>query len=253
MNISGNTILITGGGTGIGRGLAEAFHAAGNAVVIAGRRPVPLQDTVATNPGMASEILDIADPVSIRDFAREVVSRHPKLNLLINNAGVMGPEHLTADDVDLTTAEATITTNVLGPMRLTAALLPHLRRQPSATIINVTSGLAYVPVGRAPSYCASKAALRSYTQTLRFQLRDTAVQVIELAPPLVATDLQPSEKSNPRAMSLDDYVTESMALLRANPGATEIYVERVKLQRFAEARGEFGKVFDMLNQPAAKR
>jgi uncharacterized oxidoreductase len=249
MNISGNTILITGGGTGIGRGLAEAFHAAGNAVVIAGRRPEPLQSAVAANPGMASEHLDIADPASILDLAQAIVSRHPKLNVLINNAGVMGPENLTAETVDLATAEATITTNVLGPMRLTAALLPHLRKQPAAAIINVTSGLAYVPVGRAPSYCASKAALRSYTQTLRFQLRDTSVQVIELAPPLVATDLQPLEKSNPRAMSLDDYIAESMALLRANPGATEIYVERVKLQRYAEARGEFDKVFDMLNSP----
>lgn len=247
MDISGNTILITGGGTGIGRGLAEAFHKGGNAVVIAGRRPQPLQQTVAANPGMDSESLDVADPVSIADFAERLVARYPRLNVLINNAGVMGPENLTADTVDLTTAEATITTNVLGPMRLTAALLPHLRKQPSAAIINVTSGLAYVPVGRAPSYCASKAALRSYTQTLRFQLRDTSVQVIELAPPLVATDLQPSEKSNPRAMSLEDYISESMALLRADPHATEIYVERVKLQRFAEARGEFGKVFDLLN------
>ena len=249
MNISGNTILITGGGTGIGRGLAEAFRAAGNTVVIAGRRPEPLQEAVAANSGLAFQILDITDPAAITEFARNIVSRHPKLNVLINNAGMMGPEDLTADPVDLAIAEATITTNVLGPMRLTAALLPHLRKQTSAAIINVTSGLAYVPVGRAPSYCASKAALRSYTQTLRFQLRHSSVQVIELAPPLVATDLQPSEKSNPRAMSLDDYIAESMALLRAHPDATEIYVERVKLQRYAEARGEYDKVFDMLNAP----
>lgn len=249
MNISGNTILITGGGTGIGRGLAEAFLAAGNQVIIAGRRREPLMDAAAANPGLHWQTLDITDAAAIADFARSITAAYPSLNVLVNNAGVMGPEDLTTDAVDLATAEATITTNVLGPMRLTAALLPHLRRQASATIINVTSGLAYVPVGRAPAYCASKAALRSYTITLRFQLRNSPVQVIELAPPLVATDLQPAEKSNPRAMTLDDYIAETMALLRADPDATQIYVERVKLQRYAEARGEFDKVFDMLNAP----
>jgi uncharacterized oxidoreductase len=151
------------------------------------------------------------------------------------------------DPVDLAVAEATVTTNLLGPIRLTAALLPHLRKQPASTVMTVSSGLAFVPAARAPAYCATKAAIHSYTQSLRFQLRDTSVQVIELVPPLVATDLQPDQKANPRAMPLSEFISESMALLKANPFAAEICVERVKMQRNAEASAQYEKVFDLIN------
>ena len=146
MNLTGNTILITGGGSGIGRGLAQELHALGNRVVIAGRRRQALDETTAANPGMKSLTLDIEDPAAIRAFAAQVATEFPALNVLINNAGIMRPEDLLAQQADLADAEAIVTTNLLGPIRLTAALLPHLQKQPRAAIVNVSSGLAFVPL-----------------------------------------------------------------------------------------------------------
>ncbi len=154
---------------------------------------------------------------------------------------------LLAAEPDPEDCEATVATNLLDPIRLTTALLPHLRRQQAAAVVNVTSGLAFVPRADTPTYSATKAAMHSYTQSLRFQLRATPVQVIELAPPLVATGLSPGQHGNPRAMPLDEYVEESMALFAANGLAPEILVERVKPQRYAEVRGDHGKVFATIN------
>ncbi len=247
MEMTGNTILITGGGSGIGRGLAEAFHATGNQVIVAGRRAQALAEVVRANPGIASAELDIADPPSIAACVAQVVRDHPGLNVLVNNAGIMRIEDVLADGAGLPDCEATIATNLLGPIRLTAALLPHLRRQPRAAVVNVSSGLAFVPRADTPTYSATKAALHSYTQSLRHQLRATAVQVIELAPPLVATGLSPGQESNPRALPLDAFIAEAMALLAADPAAREILVERVHRQRFAEARGDHDEVFALIN------
>ncbi|WP_120010644.1 SDR family oxidoreductase [Teichococcus vastitatis] len=247
MDITGNTILITGGGTGIGRGLAEALHAAGNTVIVAGRRRAPLEAVVAANSGMHLALLDIDDAAAIHDFAARVVAEHPRLNVLVNNAGIMRVEQVLTDPGALATAEATITTNLLGPIRLTAALLPHLLGQSKAAVVNVSSGLAFVPRADTPTYSATKAAIHSYSISLRHQLRDTAVQVIEWAPPLVATDLTPGQRDNPRALPLEDFIRESMALLAENPDAAEILVERVKPQRTAEATGRFDTVFSLIN------
>ncbi|WP_207485184.1 SDR family oxidoreductase [Arenibaculum pallidiluteum] len=247
MNITGNTVLITGGGTGIGRGLAEALHAAGNTVIVAGRRNGPLEAVAAANPGMHLALLDIDDAAAISDFAARVVAEHPGLNVLVNNAGIMRFEHVLTDPEALATAEATITTNLLGPIRLTLALLPHLLAQPKATVVNVSSGLAFVPRADTPTYSATKAAIHSYTMSLRHQLRDTAVQVIEWVPPLVATDLTPGQRDNPHALPLADFIHESMALLAANPDAAEILVERVKPQRAAESTARFDAVFNLIN------
>ncbi len=172
MKLSDNVILITGGGSGIGGGLAEAFHALGNQVVISGRGEQALDETTAANPGMKSCTLDVADAEGIQRFATRVSEEFPKLNVLINNAGMMRNEGLL-DGVRLEDAEATIATNLLGPIRLTAALLPQLQKQPAATIVNVSSGLAFVPLAMTPTYCATKAAIHSYTESLRYQLKDT--------------------------------------------------------------------------------
>jgi uncharacterized oxidoreductase len=247
MNLTNNTILITGGGSGIGRGLAEAFHALGNKVIIAGRRQSALEETTNANPGMASVSLNIDDPADISEFVAEVTNFHPELNVLINNAGIMRAENLREPNV--ADAEAIITTNLLGPIRLTAALLSHLQKQKSAAIINVSSGLAFVPLPVTPTYSATKAALHSYTLSLRVQLQNTPVEVIEIIPPAVATDLTPGRNAeDPRMMSTKDFIAETMDLLKAQPTPAEINVERVKFLRFAESTGSFGKALQMLSE-----
>jgi len=249
MNPSGNTILITGGGSGIGRALAEALHALDNRVIIAGRRREALEATTAANPGMASLTLDVEDPAAIRAFAREVTAAHPALNVLVNNAGIMRAENLEAQPEHLGDAEAMVTTNLLGPIRLIAALLPSLQKQPRSTIINVSSGLAFVPLALTPTYSATKAALHSYTQALRHQLKGTSTEVIELVPPGVQTDLMPGSATNPQMMPLAEFTAEVISLLKARPDAPEICVERVKFLRLAEASGRFDATFEALNQP----
>jgi uncharacterized oxidoreductase len=246
MNLSANTILITGGGSGIGRGLAEALHALGNQVVIAGRRKHALEETTAANPGMKSLTLNIESPAAIREFVAQIVADYPALNVLINNAGIMRLERLLAQQPDLADAEAIVTTNLLGPIRLTAALLPHLQKQPHSTIINVSSGLAFVPLALVPTYCATKAAIHSYTQSLRHQLKSTAIEVLELVPPYVQTNLM-NGAEDPRAMPLDKYIAEVMEILKTSPTPTEICVEKVTPMRFAAESGKFDAIFQGLN------
>lgn len=248
MDLTGNTILVTGGGSGIGRGLAEALHSAGNRVVIAGRRRGALQAVAAANPGIEYRQLDLAEPDSITRLAAELIGSTPGLNVLVNNAGVMHAEDLRTGDTGLADiAETTVAVNLLGPMRLTAALLPTLLGQPRAAIINVTSALAFVPKATAPSYSATKAALHAYTQSLRRQLRGTRVQVIEIIPPRVETDMLAGQDPGPDAMALDRFVAETMSLLRSDPDATEIVVEAAKRVRCAARDGHYEAVFDSVN------
>jgi len=250
MKTTGNTILITGGGSGIGRGLAEAFHALGNQVIIAGRRKQALDATTAANPGMASLTLDIEDPANIRSFAARVAKLYPALNVLINNAGIMRIEKLHGQQDHLADAEAIVATNLLGPIRLTAALLPLLQKQPHSVIMNVSSGLAFVPMAPTPTYCASKAAIHSYTQSLRYQLQASTTEVLELIPPYVATYLLDGA-SDPRAMPLDQFIAEVMEILKTQPTAAEICVERVKPLRFAAESGHYDSVLRGLNEAMA--
>ena len=246
MQMTDNTILVTGGGTGIGRGLTESLHRLGNHVIIAARRLEPLQAVAEANPGIEYLSLDQGDPVDIRRFATELTDRYPELNVVVNNSGIQRVEDLTAGDVS--DAEATVEINLLGPIRLTAALLPALMKRPRAAILNVTSGLAFMPSALTPTYCATKAALHSYTESLRFQLRETSVQVIEVIPPHVQTALQGERGFDPRAMPLEDYVAETMTLLQAQPQADEIIVEPVKRLRFAERDGVYGDVYPAFNE-----
>ncbi|HEY3741977.1 MAG TPA: SDR family NAD(P)-dependent oxidoreductase [Bryobacteraceae bacterium] len=250
MQTTGNTILITGGGSGIGRGLAEALQGLGNTVIIAGRRKQALDETTKANPGMESITLDIEDAANIRAVAVQLTERYPALNVLVNNAGIMRIEKFNAQQEDLADAEAMITTNLLGPIRLTAALLPFFRKQPYSAIMNVTSGLAFVPLAPTPTYNATKAAMHSYTESLRYQLRGSTTDVVELIPPYVQTDLM-GGGSDPRAMPLADFIAEVMNILKTQPQATEICVEKVKGLRFAAQSGQYDAVFNGLNQAMA--
>ena len=248
MKITGNTILITGGGSGIGRGLAEAFHQVGNTVIIAGRRQAALDAVTRANLGMHARTLDIADPAGIQRFAVEVSNAFPALNVVINNAGIMQLEDIKTAPAYLETAEATITTNLLGPIRLTGALLPHIQRQLGSAVLMMSSGLAFVPMAATPTYSATKAAIHSYSQTLRHQLQGTQTQIIEIAPPYVQTELMGAgQASDPCAMPLAAFISEVMQLLEHQPEAGEIIVERCKPLRFATERGKFDEVFQMVN------
>jgi uncharacterized oxidoreductase len=236
MNLTGNTILITGGGSGIGLALAKEFHQRGNKVIIAGRRQDVLDRVAAANPGIEAIVLDVADPASIAAAVPQLTRDYPTLDTLLNNAGIMRPEDLQMGKV--ADAEAIVATNLLGPIRLTAALLPNLIERPSATILNVSSGLAFIPLAMTPTYCATKAAIHSWTQSLRYQLRNTSVQVMELAPPYVQTELMGLHQTHdPRAMPLADFIAEVMEILRTQPDAKEILVQRVLPLRYAAEQG----------------
>ena len=230
-------------------GLAEALLKAGNTVIITGRRREALDETVKANPGLHAFTLDVDNAKAVNDFAAMIVKEHPKLNVLINNAGIMRSEE-PAKNTSTADAEAIITTNLVAPIRLTTALLPHLLKQTSATVMNVTSGLGFVPLASTPTYSATKAALHSYSDSLRAQLAGTSVEVVELAPPAVATDLVPGHRENPRSMPLQAYIDEVMGLIAKDPKAHEILVENVKFLRFAERTNSYDKVFGMLNGAA---
>src|SRR5690242_4173770 len=250
MKQTGNTTLMTGGGSGIGAALAQRFHDLGNKVIVAGRRQDALDRAIAGRENMHALTLDIDSPAGIEDFARRVIDAQPDLNVLINNAGIMRFEDLDHRR-DLADAEATITTNLLGPIRLTNALIDHLAAQPDAAIVNVTSGLAFVPLVPTPTYNATKAALHSYSVAMREALSGK-VEVIELAPPAVQTGLTPGQESRPGYQPLDDFADEVMALFAQQPTPTEILVERVKFLRNAEAEGRFDETVKQLNEFAAK-
>jgi len=248
MKLKGNTILITGGASGIGRALAEALHQLGNQVIIAGRRTALLNEVTAANPGMKSVELDIGSAASIQAVSARLMAEYPRLNVLINNAGVMHIDNAAAA-IDEEMMQTTITTNLMGPIRLTGALIEHLKQQPSATLINVSSVLGFVPMAMSAVYSSTKAALHSYTMSLRWKLKNTSVKVLELAPPWVQTDLLDS-KDEPRAMPLQEFIAETIAVLGTD--VSEVLVERAEPMRANPGPGEYAFVDqfnDILSQP----
>lgn len=246
MQTTGNTILITGGGTGIGEALAHRFHDLGNTVIIAGRRMEVLQTAIGGRPNMHALTLDQDDPASIAAFAEKLVTEFPDFNVLINSAGIMRMEMGLDKARDLSDAETSVTSNLLGPIRLTNALIEHLSARPNAAIVNVTSGLAFVPLVIAPTYSAIKAAIHSYTISLRAVLKGK-VEVIELVPPAVQTDLTPGQKTNERFMPLDAFADQVMTLFQHKPTPAEILVDGVDFMRNAEAEGRFDDTLAAIN------
>ncbi|MFI2649700.1 SDR family oxidoreductase [Micromonospora fulviviridis] len=247
MNISGNSIFIPGATSGIGLALALELRARGNTVIVGGRRTDLLDTIAAEHPGIDTVEIDTTDPASIDSAAKAVLARHPDLNVLITMAGIMRIEDWRRPESFLASAEATVTTNLLGPIRLIAAFIEHLRAQPGATIMTVSSGLAFAPLRVTPSYNASKAAIHMLSESLRLQLADTTVKVVELEPPSVRTSLLPGQENSEFGMPLDEFVAEVVALIESQPDATEIQVERVKFLRYGEARGDYDQVVATLN------
>ncbi|HVL63395.1 MAG TPA: SDR family NAD(P)-dependent oxidoreductase [Microbacterium sp.] len=245
MDISGNTIFIPGGTSGIGLALALRLQEAGNTVIIGGRRTDVLE-RLAAEYGFGTMSIDISDPASVLSARDAALVAHPDLNVLIAMAGIMVAEDVTKADF-LENAERIVDTNVLGPVRLIAAFSEHLQAQPDATLMTVSSGLAHTPLRLTPSYNASKAFIHQFTESIRLQFAGTSVQVIELVPPAVRTELMPGQSQVEAYLPLDDYIDETMSLLAGQPDATEILVERVKPLRFSEVNGAYEQAIAMVN------
>ena len=237
---------MTGGTSGIGLALARRFRDLGNTVIISGRRQ-DLLDRIAAEDGIQGVPLDVADPDSIAAAFAQVTSTHD-VNVLVTMAGIMQVEDLR-DPGHLATAEQTIAINLLGTIRTVATFTPYLLKQTDPVILTVSSGLASVPLTITPTYSATKAAIHSYTQSLRIQLADTPIQVIEVVPPAVRT-AQMKQENDEHAMPLDEYLDETMTILQQHPDADEILVDRVRFLRHAERENRYDAVVAALNSVA---
>ncbi|WP_029150524.1 SDR family oxidoreductase [Microbacterium indicum] len=246
MQISGNTIFIPGATSGLGLALAVALEQRGNRIIVAGRREDRLAEIRAEHPGFATYRLDVSDRDDVAAVSARVIAEHPDVDVLVTMAGIMVAEDWTTGSF-LETAERIVETNVLGTIRLIAAFTEHLQSRPAATIMTVSSGLAHAPLAPTATYNATKAAIHQLSETIRLQLGDTSVRVTELVPPSVATELMPGHADDARAMPLDEFVDEVVALIEADPDATEILVERVKFLRYGEVRGDYAQVVAALN------
>jgi uncharacterized oxidoreductase len=233
MDTTNSTVFIPGATSGLGLGLALRLQQAGSTVVIGGRRQ-QLLDSLAAEHGFDTVLVDVADAASITTAAATVLERHPDLDALVTMSGIMRDEDLR-DPAHIDEAEATITTNLLGTIRLIDAFLPHLLTRPAATVMTVTSGLAYTPMAGVPTYNATKAGVHAYTLSLRQQLVGSDVEVLELVPPAVATDLRGAGVDF-GGMPLSDFLDEVVALLDAG-ASPEILVQNVLPLRWSERDG----------------
>ena len=251
MRMISNTILITGGTSGIGRGLAEAFHKLGNQVIITGRREDRLKSICAANLGMKHYVLDVANAGSVREVARKTIEQFPALNCVFNNAGIQSMHDFSVGmPLDEQAVIGEINTNLMGTVRVAAEFIPHLKKQQNATLVNVSSGLAFTPLARFPVYCATKAAVHSFTLSLRHQLKQSGIKVIELIPPYVATELGgPSKQIPPGApqpMPLDTFIAETMKELTGD--ADEVAIGDAKHLMSGSNADAMKKIFAGMNR-----
>jgi len=248
MKTRGNTILITGGATGIGFALAEAFAKAGNTVIICGRRENRLKEACARLPGIETLVCDVSKKRDRESLFRWVKNNYPALNVLVNNAGVQKMVDLTKGARDLLEGENEIATNLVAPIHLTALFIPLLSRQKEAAIINVSSGLGFVPIAAMPVYCATKAGVHLFTVSLRHQLKGTPVKVFEIVPPMVDTELGRDTteelESGYRGIPPAQVATETMRALRRDE--FEILVGEAK-DLLSRSRSEPEKAFADMN------
>lgn len=242
MDLNNHTVLIVGGTSGIGLGLARRFAQAGSTVIVGGRR-------AGTIDGLASVTIDVTDAESVHRASAEVLSRFPDLDVVVTMAGVLLTEDLR-DPAHIEIAETTIATNVLGTIRVIDAFTPHLIERGAGTIMTVSSGIAFLPFPLMATYAASKAAVHAYSEALRAQLAGTGVDVVELVPPAVATTPE-QHQLNPAALELDDYLEEVMTLLQADPTPSEVLVQAVRMHRWAEREGTYGELVAKRSQALA--
>lgn len=245
MNLTGNTIFIPGATSGIGLAIATRLQAAGNTVIIGGRRTDVLEQLKAEH-GLETVTVDTTDNNSVLAARDHLLAIHSDLNVVIAMAGIMIAEDVHAAGF-LETAERTVDTNILGPLRLIAAFIEHLQTRNDATIITVSSGVGHVPLAITPTYNGSKAFIHLFSETLRLQLADTSVKVVELTPPGVRTELTPGQSGWEHFMSVDDFADETMNILRTTPDVTEVLVEAVKGMRYAEVNGNYDELVAIIN------
>jgi uncharacterized oxidoreductase len=242
MNVSGNTILITGGASGIGLALAWRFYGKGNTVIVCGRRADKLAEAEQRMPGIRTYVCDVADPGERESLVRSVTADAPDVNILVNNAGVQRRVDMSeAENWEPTRSEIAI--NLDAPIHLTRLMLPHLSGKKGAAIVNVTSGLSFVPLANVPVYSATKAALHSFTLSLRWQLRPTGVDVVEIIPPAVDTDLQ-APGLHTFGVNVDEFADHVFEGLAA--GETEIAYGTAQFTSQA-SREQLDTVFEKMN------
>jgi uncharacterized oxidoreductase len=225
MKPKNNIILITGGATGIGFALASRLISSGNTVIVCGRSQEALNHAATQLPKLITRRCDVTSDSDRQDLVVWLLADYPAFNVLINNAGIQRPLDFSVPMIDSQTVTTEIATNLTAPILLTAALLTHLQAQESSTVINVSSGLAFCPIAAMPVYCATKAALHSFTLSLRHQLQQSSVRVVEFVPPIVDTALEASgrrELDGPPTISPAEFAAD--ALLRLAQGETEIIV-----------------------------
>ena len=240
MKLTGNTILITGGAAGIGFALARRLSEKGNQVIICGRNEAALRKAQEEAPALVCRICDVADTDSRQSMVEWLKASHPNLNVVINNAGVQHRRDFNNDPA-IDTLDQEVAINLTAPIHLITELLPALKQQERAFIINVSSGLAFSPMADVPVYCATKAAIHSFTLSLRHQLKATGVRVIELAPPIVDTGLGGNTRSggtaNRMMVSPEEFATETLAQLEADKDEILVGVS-VETRRLGEAMFE---------------
>ena len=244
MDLSGHTVLVTGGASGIGAAIATRFLAAGSEVIICGRREEKLREAQAKHPKLLTHVCDVEDPSQRVALFEWAVREFPKLDVLVNNAGIQ-QRHALASELEWAHVRREIAINFEAPVHLTILFIPHLREQERPAIINVTSGLAFLPRAEVPVYCATKAAMHSFTQSLRFQLRETPIKVVDIIPPAVDTDLG-GPGLHTWGVPLEEFADAVFAKLKTDDDREIAY--QFSAQASRASRRELDEMFVRMNQ-----